>query len=359
GYLEYQKPTIVARAGRQLVTSRLEPIGFDGGLLKLRLGRAALELTGYGGRGLAQASALTATSPALNPLDEWRPRKPQIVTGADAAWGHRTIDVRAEYRREIDPEDHYFVSERAAVSLGARVANVRAVGGADYNLAEGHLGNADVAFTYVRPNYSVTTGARRYRPYFSLWTLWGAFSPVPYNAVNASAQVRPLKWLSLEGRAERYRYEPAEISTALVPLLQDRGWRASTGAAVTMNPHWKLDGTYSVERGPGASGRFADGAMTYTPNATYSLSVYGGTMARPLELRFYDATSRWIGGRAEWQTSAPQRLWVDVAFVTDDRTRPDAGASSLSQVRVRAGLSLAFGSKADRAPLPPARRSGT
>ncbi len=182
---------------------------------------------------------------------------------------------------------------------------------------------------------------------------------MPYYAVNASAQVRPVKWLSLQGRAERYRYDNAEISTALVPLLQDRGWRTSASATATVNSRWKIDGNYSLEYGPGAAGQFADGAITYTPGAPYLISVYGGSMARPLELRYYDATSRWIGGRAEWQHSAQQRLWADMAFVSDDRDRPDAGASSLSQVRLRGGLSLAFGSKADRVPLPPARRTGT
>jgi hypothetical protein len=77
-----------------------------------------------------------------------------------------------------------------------------------------------------------------------------------------------------------------------------------------------------------------------------------------LELRYYDAASNWIGGRAEWQFMAQRRIWSDVALVSDDRTRPDASGSSLDQFRVRAGLSLSFGSGADRTPLPPARRTG-
>ena len=35
-------------------------------------------------------------------------------------------------------------------------------------------------------------GARQYRPHFDLWTIWGAFSPVPYHAVNGSVWVRPV-----------------------------------------------------------------------------------------------------------------------------------------------------------------------
>ena len=358
GYLEYQRSTIVARAGRQLVTSRLEPVGFDGGLLRVRWDRASLDFTGYGGWGLGQSAAVSAASPALNPLDEWRPANRQIVAGAEAALRLRDVDIRAEYRREIDPQDDYFVSERTAFSFGANVAAFRAAGGLDYNMAEGHLGTADFALTYLRSRFAVTGGARRYRPYFSLWTLWGAFSPVPYNAINISAQLRPTGWLSLHGRGERYHYDDANVSTALVPQLEDRGWRASAGATAALNPRWTLDGDFGLEHGPGAAARFADGTVTFTPNEKFSFDVYGGSVARPLELRYYDATSRWIGGRAEWQLTGQRRIWGDIAHVSDDRDRPDASISSLTQFRLRAGLNLAFGSGADRTPLPPARKTG-
>jgi hypothetical protein len=356
-YLEYERAAVIARAGRQLVSSRLEPIGFDGGWLRLRWNRAAVEVTGYGGWGLGQASALPATSPALNPLDEWRPRDRQLVAGTEAAWLYRNLDLRAEYRREIDPLDHYFVSERTALSFGARVAAFRATGGVDYNIAEGHLGSGDLTLTYMRPQVTISTGVRRYRPYFSLWTLWGAFSPVPYHAVNGSVQVRPTEWLTVHARGERYRYDDAEVSTALVPELVDRGWRASTGATALLAPRWTLRGNYSLERGPGAAGRFADAAVSYATGERLSFDIYGGTMARPLELRYYDAASRWIGGRGEWKFLAQQSLWADVAFLDDERQRPDAAANSLSQTRIRTGMSLVFGSGADRVPLPPARRS--
>lgn len=357
-YVEYDRNMLRGRAGRQLIASRLEPIGFDGGWLRARWDAASLEFTGYGGWGLAQASALPVTSTALNPLDEWRPRDRQLVAGAEAAWLHPLVDVRAEYRREVDPRDDYFVSERAAISLGARASAFRVAGGADYNLAEGHLGSADANVTYLHSRYSVTAGARRYRPYFSLWTLWSAFSPVPYHAVNLSGQVRATDRLSLHWRGEAYRYEDADVSTALVPQLEDRGWRASAGAAATLSAQWRIDGNLGVEHGPGAAARYADGTISFTPRERYAFAIYGGTLARPLELRFYDATSRWIGGRAEWRFGSERRVWTDVALVDDDRDRPDAAASSLSQVRARAGVSLSFGTSADRLTLPPARRSG-
>lgn len=358
GFFEYTRAAVIARAGRQLMTSRLQSLGFDGGWLHARWDKASIDVTGYAGWGLGQAAVVAVSSPALNPLDDWRPADRQIVAGAVAAWQAKYVDANAEYRREIDPLDHYFVSERAALSLGSSIGPWRATSGMDYNIAEGIVGNADVAITYMHSRFSVTGGARRYRPYFSLWTLWGAFSPVPYHAVNASVQFKPVPWLTLQSRGERYRYDDAEISTALVPDLQDRGWRVNSGATAAIGSQWIVDGHYSVEYGPGAAGRFLDGAITWTPDQKYSLNLYGGSMARPLELRYYDATSAWVGGRADWQITSQQRLWTDVAYVTDNRDRPDASAWNASQVRVRAGLSLTFGSHADRlsrpGALPPA-----
>jgi hypothetical protein len=355
-YLEYQRASLRARAGRQLVASRLEPIGFDGGWLSARWNAASLEVAGYGGWGLGQASALPAPSPSLNPLDEWRPRDRQLVAGIEAAWMYAGLDLRAEYRREMDPRDGNFVSERTALSGASRLGNVLMTGGMDYNLAESRHGSADLTLTYVDPRFSVSGGARRYRPYFSLWTLWGAFSPVPYHAVFASGHVSATDWLSLRARGERYEYEEAEISTALVTGLQDGGWRTSAGATATLRRHWTVDGTGGVEFGPGASARFLEGSADYAPTAAYTIGVHAGVVERPLELRYYDAVSRWIGGRAQWQMSDQRRVWADASVVDDDRDRADASASSLASVRIRAGVSIAFGSGADRTPLPPGRR---
>jgi hypothetical protein len=360
GYVEYQRWPLTARAGRQYVSSRLEAMGFDGAWLRGRWERTALEFTGYAGWGLAQATAIPISNPALNPLDEWRPRDRQHVFGAEVAWLHRVFDVRAEYRQEIDPEDNAFVSERTAVSLGARPAHLplRFTGGFDYNVAEGNFGSADATATYLHARYSISAGVRRYRPYFSLWTLWGAFSPVPYNAVHAAGQVLPYPWLTLLARGERYRYEDAAVTTALVPRLEDGGWRTRFGATATRDTTWIFDANVGAEHGPGASSRYADGAVTWMPRSRYSFELYAGALERPLELRFYDASTRWVGGRAQWLPAGQRRLWADVAFVDDDRDRPDAAASSLSQTRVRAGVTVTFGSSADRTSLPPARPLG-
>ncbi|HTK50553.1 MAG TPA: hypothetical protein VL308_01630, partial [Gemmatimonadaceae bacterium] len=74
-----------------------------------------------------------------------------------------------------------------------------------------------------------------------------------------------------------------------------------------------------------------------------------------LEYRFYDASSLWVGARGERQFNRDWRLWGEVQVVGDQRDRPDAANTSLSQLRLRTGVSVSLGSNADRLPLPPAR----
>jgi hypothetical protein len=292
----------------------------------------------------------------LNPLDEWRPRDRQVVVGAELAWLPGPVDMRAEYRREIEPETGDYVSERAAVSLSARPwRSWQARGGIDYNFAEGNLGNADLGVTYSRRRLTLTGGGRRHRPYFSLWTRWGAVSPVPYNAVHGSAQVQATDWLTLRGRAERYWYEDAEATSALVEV-EDRGWRISTGTTVIPRPRWTVAVEYLAEFGPGASSRYFDAAVTFQPTERLDLTAYGGALERPLEFRYYDAQTRWVGGRADWQAHRQWRAWADAGWFNEDRDRPDPVAPSFDQIRLRGGVTLSLGSNADRIHLPPARR---
>jgi len=358
GYAEYAHGIYAVRGGRMILSSRLEPLGFDGGWLNLRWDHAALEVAGYGGWGLGQAAVVSATSPLLTPLDDFRPTQRQLVAGAIVAWRPSVGEVRAEYRREVDPELNYFVSERAALSASARPASwLLATAGLDYNIAEDAWGSADAALTWVNPRFSVTAGGRRYRPYFSLWTLWGAFSPVPWSGVNASAEWRGTKWLSVRARGERYWYEDAAVNTALVSPLENAGWRFGWGATARLGSRWSLDGGYSAEFGPGASARSIDATLTWSPTTRLELSGYGGTLERPLEFRYYDAKTRYLGARGDWRATETWRFWVDAGWYKDERNRPDNAASAWDQLRLRGGISLSLGTDADRLPLPPARRS--
>lgn len=353
-YFEYVRSALTARAGRQFVAGRLGYQGFDGGAATVRLGKAGLDLTGYGGWGLARAVAIPVTSPVLNPLDDFQPRNRQLVAGAEVAWRHRWADLRAEYRREVDPDVDYFVSERAAASAEIRpLPRIRVTGGAEYDLAAGWWGSAEAGVNYLGRAFYLSAEAKRYRPFFDLWTIWGAFSPVPYRSVRGSGGVEPVKGVWLRGQAERYWFDATETQTPLVSN-EDRGWRAGANATVT-RAQWTFDAGFRSEFGPGASSLGFDGGVTYRPSERWSLGVHGGKLDRPLEFRYGDAKLKWVSGAADVKLSDRFRLQADLGWYGDQRNRPDAAAFDLDQVRVSTRLVMTFGSSADR--LPPARRA--
>ena len=360
GYAEYVRGGFTARAGRTLEQGRLGSSGggLDGGRIALRIERLDLTLGGYLGWGLARGTILPVTSPAVNPLLDFQPANRQVVAGATAAVRWRTLEASAEYRREVDPGTDYFVAERAAISLAARpVSRVSISAGGDYDLAQGRAGSADLLVSYTTSRSWLSLGARHYRPFFDLWTVWGVFSPVPYNAVNGSLAVRPIEKLQLSGRAEWFRYAAADVSTPSVNLT-DHGWRWSFDGSVRPDSSWTFQLGAHDEFRPGASSRGVDGRVRWQARRAVELQLEGGRLERPLELRFQDAGLTWAAGSVDYRTGERLHLGLSVARYWDSRDRPDAAAFDWNQWRVSAVLSLTLRSNADRWVLPPARRSG-
>lgn len=359
GYAEYVHGGLVARAGRLIEQGRLGSSGggLDGARATLGIERFHLTVGGYLGWGLARGTILPVTSPAVNPLLDFQPGNRQVVAGALAGVRLAPLDAELEYRREVDPGTDYFVAERVALSVQARpLTRVRLAAGADYDLAQGRPGSADALLSYTGSGLWATLGARHYRPFFDLWTVWGVFSPVPYNAVNGSLALRPIAQLQLRARGEWFRYDAAEVSAPAVSL-EDRGWRWGLEGTATPDSHWTLELNAHDELRPGASSRGIDGRVRWRPREPLELAVEGGRLERPLELRFQDAGVTWAGGSADYRFGDRLRLGLSVAHYWESRDRPDAGGFDWNQWRLSALIALTLRSAADRW-LPPAHRPG-
>ena len=356
GYVEYAAERVTARAGRQLAFSRLGTMGFDGAAVTVRVPRRGLDAVGYAGWALARGVALPVTSPALNPLDDFQPRQRQLVAGLEAGWVGARADVRAVYQREVDPRSDYFVSERVGVSAAVRPAPGWSVsGGADYDAAAGWWGSADLSLGYATRMVTATIGARRYRPHFDLWTIWGAFSPIPYRAVQGDVTVRAARQVQLHARGERYRFDEADVATPLVTVERD-GWRGEVGVTALPASGWTVDGGYRREFGPGAASRGVGGSVTYSPARDYRVTLHGSTLDRPLEFRYDESVLRIYGLDADADVNERLRVSLGASRYVEDRRRPDAAAFDWSQWRVSARAVLLFGRGGDLGGLPPAVR---
>jgi hypothetical protein len=359
GYAEYATPRLTGRLGRQHVTGRFGWTGFDGASLAFRLPRQGLELTGYGGWGLARSLDLPITSPSLNPLDDFQLPERHLTAGAALGWRTRRADLRVDYRREVDPSVDHFISERTALTGVLRPADhLTVTGGTEYDLGQGWWGSSDLFLRYGDARVNADAGVRRYRPFFELWTIWGAFSPVSYTAVEGSVAVAVIPSIRLRAGGERYWFDESGAETALASF-EDRGWRASLAVTALVSPALTLDGGYHAEVGPGAHSRTWDARVTWIPVPSLTLSAFGSTFARPLELRFDDAQVDAIGIDAAVRPSDRLQLALTGAQYFEDRRRPDAGAFDWNQFRLQARITWVFGSDADRLRLPPAIRGAT
>jgi hypothetical protein len=356
GYAEYNTEPFAGRLGRQVYISRLGFSGFDGARLTVRDVRRGFEAVGYLGQGLARGIALPVTSTALNPLDDFQPHDRQIVAGAALGYTGGPADVRLDYQREVDPRSDYFVSERAALAAEARLLPRLAIGGgAEYDMAQGLWGSADITLRYASPTWGGTAGFQRYRPHFELWTLWGAFSPVAYQAVTGSASYSGLPHLQLRARGTRFFYEKTETETPLVSV-EDHGWRFSLGATWTPTDRLSVELGHEAEFGPGGSYASYDGALSYAPRDQLLFTLHGAKLTRPLEFRFDEATLHQVGIEATWRPSERWQFDVSAARYMETRDRPDAAGFDWDQTRISARLVLRFGSADDLLRLPRGRR---
>lgn len=357
GYAEYLRNGLTIQAGRLLERGRLASVGssgLDGVRTTWRSERTGIEVGGYAGWGMAQGTVLSVNSPAVDPLADYQPTSRQIVLGALAGARVDGVDVRAEYRRELDPTTDYIVAERAAVSVEATPKpRLRFVAGADYDIAQAEFGSAEAAATYTTPRVTATLSARHYRPFFDLSTVWGVFSPVPFNGVSASLAANPTSKLQLRSRVEWFRYDDAGVSTPTVPLL-DQGWRWALEGTLTPAQGWTAELATHGELQPGASSSGVDGRITWHPHPALDLALSGGNLERPLELRFQDAGVTYAGASAGYRLGEQWRLDVSVDRYWESENRLDAAAIDWNQWRLSARASLTLRSSADRW-LPPAR----
>jgi len=353
GYAEYAAPAWTVVAGRKIVTGRLGTYGFDGGQLTGRLASAGVQLSGYVGTGLAQGSNLFITSSEVNPQEDYAPAKSPVVAGLLGSWISPHAELTAEYRREVDQTTKYFGSERVAASATIRpVAGWSLVGGAIYDMASGLWGSADAAVRYTTPKVGVVAGYRRYAPFYELWTVWGAFSPVPYNAIYGSLSVQATRKLQLRIRGEAYQFENTDTETPLVSSA-DSGWRFSTGGTYQLSHAWQVQLGYENEFGTGASSSGWDGNVTFSPNGKYSIMAYGNSLSRPLEYRWDQSVVQVYGMQASVVARDNLTVALTMARYNEDRQRPDAASFEWDQIRFGAKAVMTF-SSADRLPLPKA-----
>lgn len=359
-YLAYEGDWVSGRGGRLTNVSRFGYTGFDGAQVRIAEPRGRAGLSAMYGLSLARGALVPWTDASLNPLAEFRPGVRQRVMGLDLDWNLPFARGRVLYEKEwgsTDEDETLTSSELVGGDLTLRLhPSVSLSGGLDYDLAWGSIGNAEGSLTAILPKRfgSVTAGARRYRPRFPLWSIWAAFSPVPYNAYFGQVGIYPIPQVQLRGRLENYSYEEAGTSTALVRVDSD-GWRYGLGATYRYSPDLHATFDYQAGLGPGAQALTIDGGVFWRPLPKLGLRGSVAYVERALELRYNFAKLWQVGLDADASVYGNLRAFGGAWYLNETRERDvDAAGFDWSQVRFHVGLRYGFGSTVDRASLPPA-----
>ena len=249
-YADFERAAFRVRAGRQIHGGGLGQYPFDGGAVQWR-GFEAVRLEVFAGRSLARTVFESYTGSLIAESDDLPPDKGAVLWGVEG-WGRvSSLSGTLLYQREIRTDRAGLYSERVAADGRWDGKPVTIEGSADFDVATGEFNEARLRLRRsIARSWFALAEFRHYHPFFELWTIWGAFSPVGYNEGRAMLTWSPRPGLSLEGSAAYRKYEDTGAGTTFLPVEND-GWRPE--AAITWSRGtWDVSARYTARIGFGA-----------------------------------------------------------------------------------------------------------
>jgi hypothetical protein len=183
---------------------------------------------------------------------------------------------------------------------------------------------------------------RRYSPYFELWTIWGAFSPVGYDEARGwLAWSVPGGQVRLEAGGAYRTYEDTDAGAQFVDL-EDDGWRAF-GRARWNREGWFADGSYRAEEGSGAARYGGDLAVGREFGPGRYVSLRGTSSQNFSEFRLGEQVTAGGGIDAAWRVGDVSLTggWAVYSLSYHDQPR----VSDWTQQRGRLGIAYHFGTE--------------
>lgn len=345
-YAQYNRGMVRARAGRQHNLSGLGFSGYDG-LNLLVEPRDWVSIEGYAGRSLLRGTS-EPRSEVLRGIEDFAfdtLSRNIYLLGASARFEPRTgTALTARYQREIQGTRGALQSERAGLDFSSNVLRpVRLEAALDYDLAFGRVGKAHVRAQapLLRNRLLLEATARRYQPWFELFTIWGFFSPVGYNEGELRATWVAREDLRLWGTAGYRKYEESN-ATLIFGGLETDALRGELGAEWLGLDHFSFLGEYRYEKGFGAFASSGEGTARWTPLERVSVFVNGTASQQIEEFRVGEGIVWGFGGGGELRLARRAEL-VAGANVYRQTFENRQSAADWNQLRAYAALSIGFG----------------
>ncbi len=342
-YLELDRSLLRLRLGRLRTLSGLGFAGYDGADIRLDPVRM-VHLEAYGGRSLARGLEQPLNE-ALQGIEAFvQDQNAYLVGGALNLQPLPGTALGLRYQREMWADGSGLLSERASADFQTGLLNpVQLDAAADYDFAFDRVGKAHVtARVPVRPaKLIVEATARRYVPYFELWTIWGMFSPVAYNEGQLQLRWTPLPVFDAWGTFGVRKYEDTSTPTALTPL-QGEGRRVGGGARIRGPSYVTLTAAYDREWGNGAAMSSGDLAAVWSPNDRLAVTLRGSAFQQVQEFRVGQGMV--LGYGAGVNLGVTQRVELSGGADLYQQTFKDQpGALDWNQLRGWMTLRIGFG----------------
>jgi hypothetical protein len=333
------------RAGRQFTTSGLGFYNFDGLALTARP-LQGLSLDGQVGRSLVRGLNEPRTGGALEAIEELAPIEPGLMLSGQvryrpsARWA-----LAALYHRDIRDDRAGLYSELARAEGVYRFEGGSVEGSMEADLAGGQLNELRLRFR--APPFRSTAAAaeiRRYRPYFELWTIWGAFSPVGFDEGRLDLTwARARGDVVVRGEASFRSYDDTGMETAVAPLRTD-GWGLGTSASWSPRAAWRVEGGYRVEVGFGAARSEGHAGVVRRLGDRGHVAMRGLGFQRLYEFRLDEGVVLGAGAEGSFLLSERSRM---VGSLTGYRhlDRGDAPGTDWTQLRASLRLQWTVGAE--------------
>ncbi|HVX38206.1 MAG TPA: hypothetical protein VHB25_01440 [Gemmatimonadaceae bacterium] len=314
-YVDIDRAFGRARLGRQWIRSTLGVFNFDGGMVSLHpLSWLSGEV--YGGGALVEGLNRPLSADELTPVEDVPPADHAYLVGTQLEFRpSSTGAITAQYQRELRRDRNGLYSERFAATGEFRVGITTLSGVLSRDLATSV--NNEMSATLRVPILRTLDGTftlRHYAPYFDLWTIWGAFSPVGYDEFTSH-----MRWASPEGRvtlggdAGWRNYDDTQTGVASLPL-RTNGWRLGGTGSVRVTNALSLAGDYNRDIGPGASSSSGDLSLQWITSDALHFALNSTAFQNVGEYAIGDGTVYGMGGETGIRLTPEVQLVGDVFF---------------------------------------------
>ena len=295
-YGEMERDRIRIRAGRQWKVTGLGYYNFDGLAVALRPSQTTW-IEAYGGRSLVRGLSEARTGGAMESIEDLSLANAGILFGLHARYRPAPrLALSAAYQVDVRGDRAAAYSELAIADGVLRIGGGSVESSVELDLAGKALNQARLTLRSAPVGRATLFAeARRYHPYFELWTIWGAFSPVGFDEGRGG-----VTWSSpdsrLLGRIDASYRRYGDAATDAPDDYRTTGWGAGAGATWTPRRPWTVDAYYRLESGFGASRWEGQAGIRRAFTGTGSLALQGVAFQRLYEFRLDKGTVVGFGG---------------------------------------------------------------